>query len=177
MKKKEKLTSAKFDEWFNAHMLTLFSEPIILAMETIFDRYVEPNDFPELYDYLVALYVYYLMPIKDLPLQLEQYLDLRAIELADLASYFVTSNAHTLNKDFQRKRFKKSYQGNVISRIDTFRRIWEKKIKEEPKWLEHTKTRTARVRYILSHFEKNSRVTEKTGLKYLDEIEKEREKI
>ena len=140
-------------------------------------HYVSPDGVAELYYYLLALYICYSMPLKVVPLEVELYLDTIAIDLGFRTGAHIKSNRVSLNKDFQNIKFSRTHKETVGKKISTFKKIWKEKIKTDPKWLEYTKTPTERVRYIISQLDNKSKVTEKTGLKYLRKIEKEKEKI
>jgi len=172
--KMQKLTNVEFAKWFDNYLSTILVKPIEEAAKKIFLEYLRPKDSKELYFYLVALYICYSMP---LTLKVEQYIDFIAMDLYLMVGQYLHLGDIDLDKDFRVDKVTKSHRKNRTKRINAFKKIWEEKIKTDPKWLKYTKTPTERVRYIISKIDKDFKVTKKTGLKYLREIEKGREKI
>jgi hypothetical protein len=168
--KQKHMTTEQFKTWRTSSLVNFYSEPIIKSLNKLFFRYRYPDSDAELYFDLVAIYLCYMFP-KMPPPDFHYYIDTMAIDLSRRNGACITKYKTILNLDLSNILGKRTHKNTTGQSVNKFKKIWEKRINEKPNWLENT-NRSERVRYILNQLVTNSKVTVRTGLKYLDEIEK-----
>jgi len=121
----------------------------------------------------VALCFYYSAPFKKIDFIVEQKVDIILSNLIEaVANTYTNETRLQIPNKFKKIEFKESYRANMYERMEMFKKVWSEKIQADTKWLSRRK-KTDRVRFILNNLKGTHKVTVKTGLKYLREIEKD----